>query len=133
MTVRFGLSPEELGVIIDQLPHYPVELIRRLQAEDGAMDATNKIIRIAPPVNNNGMVSFVFDYERDGVTGVGPEGPYDVQVPLGEFRVIQELMRSSIPVVTGWSALVEHGVQSAIEQALNESGNHMNQYRDVPF
>jgi hypothetical protein len=133
MTVRFGLSPEELGVIVDQLPHHSVEFVRRLGANEATIDASNKLIRIDPPLlnkANNGMFSFVFDYERDGVNGVGPQGSYDVQVPLGEFTVLHELMRSSIPVVTGWSALLDCGIQSAMEQAMNEGGND---YRDVPF
>jgi hypothetical protein len=125
-TVRFGLSPEELGVIIHQLPHHPVEFIRRGASEDSQYSnsngsSNNKLVRIAPQANNNsGVVSFVLDYEKDGVTGVGPEGPFEVHVQLGEFQVIHELMRTSIPIVTGWSTLLESGVQHAMQQAVEE-------------
>ncbi|GKY94162.1 hypothetical protein MPSEU_000382300 [Mayamaea pseudoterrestris] len=130
-TVRFGLSPEELGILVDQLPHHSVELMRRPSTDETS--SNNKLFRVAP--NNNGMFSFAFDYERDGVTGVGPEGPFAVQVPLGEFTVLHELMKSSIPVVTGWSALLEAGTRAAMDQAMREHGNGGNMnYRDsVPF
>ena len=106
-----------MGVMVDQLPHHPVEFVRRVVDDS----SSNKLIRISPAANDSTSVSFVFDYERDGVTGVGPEGPHEVLVQLGEFNVIQELVRSSIPVVTGWSALVDSGIDAALEQAIEES------------
>jgi hypothetical protein len=132
MTVRFALSPEEVGVITDQLPHHPVEFIRRMQSDQTMHDTShNKLIRIAPL--DNATFSFVFDYEKDGVTGVGPEGPYEVHLQLGEFVVLKELMRTSIPVLTGWSPLVESGMKHAVEQAIRESGGSSNDgYRDGP-
>lgn len=138
MTVRFALSPEEVGIITDQLPHHPVEFIRRMQADNTTLHdpSNNKLIRIAPLENT--AFSFVFDYEKDGVTGVGPEGPYEVHVQLGEFVVIKELMRTSIPVLTGWGPLVDCGVNYAVEQAIREAGGNANDgYRDnhgtLPF
>lgn len=140
--IRFGLSPEEIGLILDQLPNHQVELTRKLPPPTstygmpGAVvdDEPDKVLRIAPM--NGGVVSFYIDYEKEGSGGQIPSksedggtGPLNVNVQLGEYTVMAELMRTSIPILVGWSTLVDVAMQRNLDDLQQPGGG-----RDgVPF
>jgi hypothetical protein len=150
--LRFGLSPEEVGLILDQLPNHPVELARRVPpgGENGhgsiggvmSEDTPDKVLRITPGAG--GSVSFRIDYEKDGVGGQSPaygedhsSGPLEVTAQLGEVQVVREIIRSSIPALVGWTTMLEVAMRKSIDDARNNSpdfgGNHGGNGGNVPF
>jgi hypothetical protein len=139
--IRFGLSPEEVGLVIDQLPKYEVELSR--SGEYGmpipTSEAPEKVLRISS--TEGGAVSFKVDYELDGVGGQSPLqssgpwiGPLQVVAQPGEFVLIRELMRTSIPALVGWSSMLEIAIQNRLEESSRSgpSGVSKDPY-EVPF
>lgn len=88
--IRFGLSPEEVGLIIDQLPDHDVELARRIGGYDmttgsAAHDAPDKVLRLIP--GNGGVVSFKVDFEKDGMGGMKNPGGDEGDTPVGPLEV----------------------------------------------
>jgi hypothetical protein len=71
-SIRFGLSVEELGLLVNQLPHYKVEFCRVQQAsslQQGVMEP-DKVLTVEP--GELGAVNFTIDYILDGVGGQAP-------------------------------------------------------------
>jgi hypothetical protein len=127
--IRFGLSPEEVGFILNQLPENEVEFVRRLPADQPGMttaDMPEKILRITP--GEGGQFAFKIDYEKDNVGGqlVGgstePLGPLEVVAQLGEFVVMRHLMEQSLPSLIGWDVQTNFAMQNAMNLALQASG-----------
>jgi len=138
--VRFGLSPEEVGLLLDQLPQHEVEIVRRIYNSnisstttsaadnDGLMssvdggvgvgsgDNLEKVMRIVP--GDGGVVSFKVD-------GAGT-GDYDgnqlleVDVQLGEFQVMREIMRSSLPALVGWSTQLDIAMRRSVDDVVQQ-------------
>jgi hypothetical protein len=137
--IRFGLSPEEVGFILDQLPGNEVEFVRRLPADQPgttAADMPEKILRITP--GEGGQFSFKIDYEKNSVGGqtVGGTtealGPLEVVAQLGEYVVIRKLMELSIPSLIGWDVQTNFAMQNAMNLALQASGGNNNGPRSRP-
>lgn len=99
---------------------------------------------------NAGVVSFKVGFESaDGSnsdmfgshnhTGVSTHvdsTSMEVLVQLGEFQVMREIMRSSIPLLVGWKTMVEVAMQRNLEDVLRDQGNHALSglsSHDVPF
>lgn len=141
--MRFGLSAEEAGLILELLPENPVHLIRRPPAQNNSGDAVSydtgevpdKVMRITP--GEGGTCSFLIDYEKDGVGGqslTGSDGnqttgPLEVVAQLGEMQVIREVMRSTIPHLVGWSTMLDANVRHNIDNAVRmrqDQGGHQN-------
>lgn len=125
--LRFGLSPEEVGFMLHQLPENEVEFVRTTPTTNSTTDALpEKVLKITP--GEAGQFSFAVDFEKDGVGGqvVGTAeaalGPLEVVVQLGEYQVIRELMQTSIPILTGWSTQLNLAMSSSIQLAISESG-----------
>lgn len=123
--IRFGLSPEEVGFLLHQLPDNEVEFVRRLPAEQpgtSAADMPEKILRITP--GEGGQFAFKIDYEKDSVGGqiVGgttePLGPLEVVAQLGEYVVMRKLMEQSLPSLIGWDVQTNFAIQNAMNIAL---------------
>lgn len=128
--IRFGLSPEEVGFMLHQLPENEVEFVRRIPAEQPGMTAADmpeKILRITP--GEGGQFSFKIDYEKDNVGGqsVGtsaePLGPLEVVAQLGEYVVIRKLLEASIPSLIGWDVQTNFAMQNAMNMALQAGGS----------
>jgi hypothetical protein len=87
--IRFGLSAEETGLLVNQLPHYKVEF-SRLQSARGdneqaygtvvTTDTPEKVLTVEP--GELGAVNFTIDYVRDGVGGQSPGLGQDGKVSL---------------------------------------------------
>jgi hypothetical protein len=135
--------------MLDQLPSNIVEFSRRPatltgQPEFGGntTDVPDKVLRITP--GEGGSVSFLIDHELNGVSVAPPAskvsgtafsavtsetsstitttGPLVVVAQLGEFIVIRELLRSSIPILVGWNTMVEIAMQQrTLENMQNNS------------
>jgi len=135
--IRFGLSAEEVGLLVNQLPHYKVEFSRLSSARgnDGekpygtamSSDTPDKVLIVEP--GELGAINFTIDFVKDGVGGQpsgpgqdGNVGPIAVQVQAGEFEVIASLMRYSIPHLTGWAQQVDIAMHNAISETVNGRG-----------
>jgi hypothetical protein len=157
--VVFGVSAEEAGLILQQLPEHSVELLRKadrsnmsapagkissfssISADVTPTGAPDKVLRITPAVG--GTISFEVDFEKDGVShsstfggegGFPPgiSGPLAVTVQLGEFQVLRELLRSSIPKLLGWDIMTDVAIERMIDEAINNTGSSYGT-DDVPF
>lgn len=128
--IRFGLSPEEAGFLLHQLPDNVVEFVRRTPSDSTtsgsvAADLPEKVLRITP--GEGGQFSFKVDYEKDGVGGqtvVGsdaPLGPLEVVAQLGEYVVIMELIKCSLPSLTGWDVQLNLAMQNSVNIAVRSS------------
>jgi hypothetical protein len=107
-------------------------------------DVPDKVLRITP--GEGGSVSFLVDHELNGVSVAPPQqpvssspdnvvysatssstpkptGPLVVVTQLGEFQVIRELLRSSIPVLVGWNTMVEIAMQRSLESMHSNNNN----------
>jgi hypothetical protein len=131
--LRFALSAEEIGLIIHQLPlQQDVELIRYASYNNsntsfsGAVsdDLPDKVLRIIP--GEAGSVSYKVSFERGGLAvdtayengeQVAATGPLEVVAQLGEQVVMLELMRYSIPYLTGWSTFVDMSLNRSVDDS----------------
>ena len=130
--IRFGLSAEEVGFLLHQLPDHQVEFSRKISSYTSntpgqiADELPDKVMRITP--KEGGQFSLYVDYEKAGVGGQSAEvnapalGPLEVTAQLGEWQVMQHLMQVSIPVLIGWEAQMKIAVQNSIESALHSGG-----------
>lgn len=133
--IRFALSPEECGLLVDQLPkNQKVEFLRRTQQyndfpEDGDGPSPDKVLHITP--GQAGMVSFKVDFEKDGVGGYGASGnnmpadvagPLEVVVQTGEYQVIHSLIQTSLPHLVGWTTMMELALSRSVSDSLQQGG-----------
>ena len=132
--VRFALSPEECGLLIDQLEKdQKVEFLRRAYNPDHmeTHDAADKVMYVTP--GQGGMTSFKVDFEKDGVGGQEQQavgnappvmGPLEVVVQSGEMKLMLSLIEHSMPMLAGWSTLMDISLNRSIHLSLkhDESG-----------
>mmetsp|Transcript_15499 Transcript_15499/g.18673 ORF Transcript_15499/g.18673 Transcript_15499/m.18673 type:complete len:272 (-) Transcript_15499:41-856(-) len=122
--VRFALDPSEVGLLVSQLPHNPVEWARRPAGansfgladtpEDGMnTDMPDKVLSIEP--QEGARVKFTLDFKKDGVGGQDPMAPMEVTAEAGEFEVMRSIMQSSLPFLSGWQTLMEVGAKYDLE------------------
>ena len=137
--IRFGLSPEEVGFLLHQLPDNEVEFVRRLPADQpgtSAADMPEKILRITP--GEGGQFAFKIDYEKDSVGGqiVGGTtdalGPLEVVAQLGEYVVMRKLMEQSLPSLIGWDVQTNFALQNAMNLALQAGVSGQSNPRSRP-
>lgn len=79
--------------------------------------APEKVMRIVPSgAAGGGVVSFQVEsgYENSGSMGI------DVQ--LGEFQVMREIMKSSLPALVGWPTQLGIAMQRSVDEALRQGG-----------
>jgi hypothetical protein len=155
----FGVSAEEAGLILHQLPEHDVEILRRpdrynnptpsrspsfssVSADVAPIDAPDKVLRITP--TSGGGVSFQVDFEKHGVSQPpvlsmegsptsAASGPLIVNLQLGEFQVLRELLRVSIPKLLGWDIMTDVAIERMIDDAINHTGSSYTNTDDVPF
>jgi len=125
--IRFGLSAEEVGFLLHQLPENEVEFSRKIGAYTAGVsgqvadDLPDKVMRITP--KEGFQFQFHVDFEKDGVGGQTPDhnsplGPMEVTAQLGEWQVMQQLMQVTIPALVGWDAQLNIAVQNSVNAAL---------------
>lgn len=130
--IRFGLSAEEVGFLLHQLPDRQVEFSRKTSLYTSstpgqlADDMPEKVMRVTP--KEGGQFSLLVDFEKNGMGGQSPGlndpsvGPLEVTAQLGEWEVMQQLMRSSIPALVGWDVQLRLAVQYSIEAVQHGPG-----------
>jgi hypothetical protein len=69
-SIKFGLSVEELGLLVNQLPHYKVEFCRVQSSPQQGISEPDKVLTVEP--GELGTVSFTIDYILNGVGGQAP-------------------------------------------------------------
>ena len=122
--LRFGLSPEEIGLVVARLKcGQSVELNRQLRPEGGMsydddnMGSIMKVFRAEPLPS--GSIRMACDYEMDGRGGQNApnanesRGPLGIELLVGESQVIQSIMEYSIPRLTGWSTMLDQSMEYA--------------------
>jgi hypothetical protein len=135
--LRFGLSPEEIGLYLARLKiGQSVEFNRQSSNRsdygnnnNGAQfddDNTNagsllKVFRAQPLPD--GTVRMTCDYELDGRGGQDPPtsyestGPLEINLMAGESQVIQSIMEYSLPRLTGWPTMMDYSIENALSSA----------------
>jgi len=149
--ITIALAVEEVGLLINQLPSYEVEICRdgprpgttegtgNMQygmnsgaAQEGGgvqiSDAPDKVLTARP--GEGATVSFKIDFVRDGVGGqISPvdnnshHAPLEVVVQAGEFEVLKRIMESSIPYLLGWTSMMDIGIASMMRSGSDGGGN----------
>lgn len=79
---RFGLSVEECGLLVNQLPHYKVEFSRaqqQLLAQTNNTMDPDKVLTVEP--GELGAVNFTIDYVLDGIGGQTPPNEGSQVIP----------------------------------------------------
>mmetsp|Transcript_14080 Transcript_14080/g.21703 ORF Transcript_14080/g.21703 Transcript_14080/m.21703 type:complete len:267 (-) Transcript_14080:271-1071(-) len=133
---RIGLEANEVGLLCNQLPHHEVEIVRNSSpqysnsagAEGGMFEGTvtndmpQKVIKFSP--SDRAAVNVSLDYVSgiDGNTSDLEAGPMEVPMQTGEFEVFASIMRSSLPILAGWSPLIDIAIQASINEAINGGG-----------
>eukprot|EP00550_Attheya_septentrionalis_P009154 CAMPEP_0198286752 /NCGR_PEP_ID=MMETSP1449-20131203/5731_1 /TAXON_ID=420275 /ORGANISM="Attheya septentrionalis, Strain CCMP2084" /LENGTH=276 /DNA_ID=CAMNT_0043984541 /DNA_START=142 /DNA_END=972 /DNA_ORIENTATION=+ len=129
--IRLALSVEEIGLVINQLPHFPVEISRPLYA--GQDDDTNSHFSGSGPVigdmpekvfkaipGEGATITLSIDYVKDGIGGQygedGKTAPIEITVQVGEFEVMKSILKESIPFLTGFTALMKLSEEREIAQ-----------------
>ena len=136
--IRFALSAEEIGYLLHQLPDNDVQFSRKqfppeqqgTVMDDGITETSTEPIKVFRMKSGEaGIVSLSVDYELNGVGGQQlstvetGQGPMEVTAQLGEFQVIRELMRTSIPLLTGWETLTGVTMQRQMEMTFSGAFN----------
>lgn len=131
--VRFGLSVEEMGLLLHQLPlQQAVSLVRKPAPSEAMYDSNtstpHKVCTITPQDNQGGMVEWKVDYEIDGVGGQHISNNATMQLPMavmmqaGEVQVVLEILRHSLPVLAGWTFAQNIAMQKAMNEAVRGGG-----------
>jgi len=96
-------------------------------ASDGSSNSRSfgeKIMRLTP--SDGGVVSFRVEASdgatTDSITSDDGKQALQVDIQLGEFEVIREIMRSSIPLLVGWTTQATIAVQKNVDDAVNQAG-----------
>ena len=145
----FSLTPEEVGLLLSQLPSNSVELTHPLfnqggghgdagDDDDGMVggvmqtggDAVEKVLSIEP--GEGATVTFKIDYMKAGVGGQTPPGaegfpptPVEVTIQAGEFEVLKSIFQTSIPYILGWNTTMDIASAAAMSKGVSGGGNNM--------
>ena len=129
--IRFALSAEETALILDQIPENDVEFSRMGRT----VGDPEKVFRVEPTFDGNGKIVFSVDFELDNIGGHSPDlsssegpGPLTVAVPPGEFVVLSELMRTTIPDMLSWSNMMDIAVNDRIKECQKSTGGYRKSY-----
>lgn len=119
-----SLSPEETGLLISQLPHYPVSLVRsegrnKMGVDGGGTVITSggddgeikKVFTVTPA---NGVISFEVDYFQKGNGGQVHGFPMKIDVQLGEWEIVKSLLEESIPYLLGWRRMLDIATKDSL-------------------
>jgi hypothetical protein len=134
-SLRFALAPQEAGLLIDQQRNETVEFSRT----GFPPNVVDKVFRVSP--HEAGAFQFSIDYETEGRGGQSPSDRPDLEgiAPLGivfqrgEYVVIRELMKNSIPTIANWDYMLKMQVESAITEASKKSFSDDSSPYEVPF
>mmetsp|Transcript_5647 Transcript_5647/g.8233 ORF Transcript_5647/g.8233 Transcript_5647/m.8233 type:complete len:274 (+) Transcript_5647:110-931(+) len=135
--VRFALDSSEVGLMVSQLPHNPVEWARPpaghnsfglADTPEGGMNTgmPDKVLSIEP--QEGARVKFTLDFKKDGVGGQDPLAPMEVTAEAGEFEVMRSIMQTSLPFLSGWQTLMEVGTKYELEGNLRQPSPGGGQY-----
>ncbi len=136
--ISFALKPEEMGLLINQIPIYPVSFTRTLFADvqnvgdgngmDGGRydmvsddDSVFKTMTVRPV--DGAAISFQIDYIKNGIGGQVPPlnsternyecAPLDLNVQAGEWECLKLTAQKAIPLLIGWESLMEVAMKDA--------------------
>ena len=121
-----------MGLLLHQLPlQQGVTLVRKPAPSESLYDSTtttpHKVCTITPQTEG-ATVEWKVDYEIDGVGGQQINESAAAQVPMavtmqaGEVQVVLEIMRSSLPVLVGWTFAHNIAMHKAMNDAIRGAG-----------
>ena len=115
---RIDLSPDEIGLLLSQLPNYPVEILREgtydsdstASSLQSSTDQVTKVFTAAPMSG----ARVCFKYNLDNTL---PDSilPLEVIVHAGEWEVMRSLMQESLPHLLGWHIMMDINLQNAVK------------------
>lgn len=126
----FGLSVEEIGLLIAHIPHQPLKISRNLGVnsnDEGGMkngkydsvstteDLGRKVLSIVP---EEYAITFSIDYVGDNlgahsqITGDAME----VAIQAGEWEIVKSTLKESIPYFLGWNQMMDIATTSAMNE-----------------
>jgi hypothetical protein len=120
-SIRFGLSPEEIGLLLHQIPkQQPVEMARKPTSSEAMFEGSSVPHKVCKVIPNPDVasVAWTIDFEVDGVGGQvlqNAQGPLTVEMQAGEAQVAMEIMRQSIPVLVGWKTMQDVMLQKMVQ------------------
>jgi hypothetical protein len=123
-----ALSPEEIGLIISQLPDLGVQIAR--EGRDGS-DAQSdkrpgKVLTVVPSVDSS------ISFELASVDEFGNNKSMEMIMEAGEYEVIKSVWRAALPSLTGFDTILKMAVDASLRQALDKSGSAYSRGEDVP-
>jgi hypothetical protein len=134
--IGFALSVDEMGLLISQLPHYGVTLVRKVGGDQSngfgggsynlvsssTTESMDKVLTAQP--GEGATITFRVDYMKDGVGGqIAPAAatsetshaaPLEVLVEAGDWEVVLAIFRESIPYLLGWNKMMDIATENAI-------------------
>ena len=147
--IRYSLSPEEVGLILNALPHQEVEFSSTLSLNDdldsehkfhssSGTDTIDRVLKLSPVGGSSIKVSI--DFVRDGLGGAllpphlikygtpAHVHPIEVEMQTGEWIVVQTLLQHSIPFLLGWTDMLALNNANAVQEAQNPNASRRNEY-----
>jgi len=134
--IFFGLSVEEIGMLISHVPHQPLKLSRNLGKDwnnetvtnDGKYDSVStnesgrKVLSVTP---GEYAINFSIDYLEDGMNAQAQieteKGasfvPMEVAMKAGEWEVTKSILKESIPYLLGWNYMMDIATTTAVNDA----------------
>lgn len=112
---HFALSGEEGGLALSQLPARSVRLERSQGFEAVAIE--RKVLEMSPSDGESVKISVRTEDINTGASLTD----LSIQAEAGEWMVLQEIIRSSIPDVVGWAALCSKQRGESIMGAAREN------------
>jgi len=130
--IYFGLSVEEIGLLISHVPHQPLKLSRNLGTdwnndESGINDrkydsvsANNepgrKVLAVTP---GEFAINFHIDYVDAPAETATEKGasfvPMEVDMQAGEWEVVKSILKESIPNLLGWNYMMDIATKNAVD------------------
>jgi hypothetical protein len=118
---KIALSPEDVGALLYHVPKgETVSVSRNISADN--VSSISKVLTVRL---ENDSASFIFDYVMNGTGGQensdGLDVPLSVTASMGDFEVLQSVLRDSLPKLTGWSDLTNLNLENAVRDAKHGS------------
>jgi len=142
-----ALSPEELGLVLSQIPkNLSVRIFRDGSSRSynsggyssGGQGTFDKILTISPSSTGSGSVSFgltpIDEHGRsieDNQHGIPP--PMEVEVQAGEYEIVKSICNSSLTSLNGFDALLKCEMDYALQQARDDESPNMQPFDNRPI
>ena len=121
-----ALSPEELGLILSQMPDLGVHINRQTAPSMGdytsSQGGDSKRLVVAPSADSSVLfkLTSVDEHGREIGNDMN-DGSLEVNVQAGEYEVIKSIWSSSLSSLTGFDTLLKIEMDAAVRDAVDSS------------